>query len=43
MGVKDKNTLKTIISTRVRHAMKLKTIRQLMKVSLNIIVAIIVV
>ena len=33
----------SIISTRIRHAMKVKTIRKLTKVSLNIIVAIIVV
>ena len=43
MDVKDKNALKSVISTRIRPAMKLKTIRKLTKVSLNIIVAIIVV
>ena len=43
MGVKDKNAIKSIISTRIRHAMKVKTIKKLAKVSLNIIVASIVV
>ena len=43
MGVIVKNAQKSIISIRNRHAMKLKTIRKLTKVSLNIIVAIIVV